>query len=223
MRRESTLGNAISTAVLIGLALLTIIGLLAEDSESIPALFSAFLLQTVAIVAAFAVFIGVMNLMVSVHLRRLLRFGRGWFYSLITVLSGLVVVIVYGLDRTDAWEGDLKGEELTPELFNVVQISLESALAGLVLFFLVFAAYRLLRNRVSIANVLFVASLLVVLVGWLPLDPDNMEMLTEFRQWLLDIPVTSGARGLLIGIGLGTLTVGVRLLIAQERVNRPVK
>lgn len=216
-RRTIILGPALSAALVSSLILITILGLLASEGSPL-ALISEFMLQLVAVVAAFAVMIGIFNLLVSVHLRRLIQFRRGWFYSLITIAAAIGVIVVYGLDEGDRWQGDLKGEQLTPRLFQVVQITLESALAGLILFFLVYAAYRLMRTHVTWTNALFSAVVLVVLVGWIQLD--RLSDLADFRQWVLDVPVTAGTRGLLIGIGLGTVMVGIRILMTQERIYR---
>jgi hypothetical protein len=59
---------------------------------------------------------------------------------------------------------------------------------------------------------------LVVLLGASQFE--GLADLASFRDWLVEIPVAAGTRGLLIGIGLGTVTVGVRLLLAQDRFYR---
>ncbi|MCZ2098096.1 MAG: hypothetical protein LC121_17870 [Anaerolineae bacterium] len=43
---------------------------------------------------------------------------------------------------------------------------------------------------------------------------------TEIRQWLLAVPVSAGARGILLGIALATVVTGVRVLIGQDRSYR---
>ncbi len=216
-RRHSVLGSALSASLVTGLALITIFGLLSED-DSVPATLTDGLLQLVAVVAAFAVLIGVLNLIGSVHLRRLLQFRPGWFYSWVTILSAIGVVAVYFMDENEFWSGDLEGEQLSPRLFQVVQVTIESALAGLLLFFLVYAAYRMLRSRVTLSNVLFLAVVLIVLLGSMQMDA--LTDLRDFKDWITQVPAESGARGLLIGIGLGTVAVGIRVLLAQEHMYR---
>lgn len=216
-QRRTILGPALAASLVSGLVLVTLLGLSASgDSPAVS--IADFLLQIVAVVAAFAVLIGVVNLLVSVHLRRFLRFQRGWLYSLITVITAVAVVMVYAMDEGERWSGDLEGERLTPRLFQVIQITLESALAGLILFFLVYAVYRLMRKKVTWTYALFSAVVLVTLVGWIQLD--GLEKLADFRDWVFNVPVLAGTRGLLIGIGLGTVVTGIRLLLAQERIYR---
>lgn len=219
-KKRFRLGAALSVSLVSGLALVTIFGLLASDDSGL-AIISDFLLQFVAVIAAFAVLVGVLNLLVFVHLSRFFRRedGKsGLIYSFVTILSAIVVIIVYIMDRSNRWTGDLKDQEITPRLFNVVQITLESALAGLILFFLVYAAYRLMHKSYTWSNVVFIGAILIVLLGWLPVG--GLSDLADVREWLLKVPVTSGARGLLIGIGLGTVVIGVRVLLAHDSIYR---
>lgn len=212
MQKRRARSSSIVAAFVSGLALITILGLL-DQNEGVLAITADGMLQLVAVTAAFAILIGIFNLLASVHLRRLLRLRRGWVYSLFTLLAAVGVVVVYFLDENEFWSGDLEGETLSPRLFQVLQITLESALAGLILFFLVYAAYRLLRSRVTWSNLLFVITVLVILLGWLP-----SSNAAGLRDWVLQVPATAGARGLLIGVGLGTVVVGIRILTAQDRI-----
>lgn len=215
-RRRLKLGNAVNATLALALGFTTMVGLISPADSTVGVTADIFL-QLAGVLAAVAVLVGVSNLL-FVHLGRLPRVRKGGFYSLVVILSAAAVTAVHVLDRTDAWGGDLEGEKVGPRLFGVIQVTLESALAGLVFFFLVYAAYRLMRHRVTWANLVFLAALLIVLVGWLPLK--DWEGTGDVRDWLMEIPVTAGSRGLLIGIGLGTVTVGVRVLLGRERAYR---
>ena len=205
--------NFLATVVLISSGLVTLIGLL-SDEGSTAADMARFLIQLVTVIAAVAVLAGLVNL-VAVHLGRFVRAERGWPYSVVVLVVALAVGVLRILDRAEVWSGDLEGEEISVRVFEAVQVSLESALAALLVFFLVFAAYRLLRDRVTVWNVLFSLTVIVVLVGWVPFD--ELDVLSDVRDWVVRVPASAGARGLLIGVGLGTLTVGVRVLIGQDR------
>jgi hypothetical protein len=91
----------------------------------------------------------------------------------------------------------------------------QAALASLVMFFLVVAAVRMLHTRPNRWSILFLVAALVTLVGWLPLA--FFGPLNAAREWLLNVAVSAGARGVLIGVSLGTLMVGLRLLVGVER------
>jgi len=85
----------------------------------------------------------------------------------------------------------------------------------LLFFVLVYSAVRFMRRRVSIWNILFIASLLIVLIGYIPMS--NLGFIATIRDWLLRVPVSAGTRALLIGVALGTVVVGIRLLLGQDR------
>ncbi len=205
--------NFLATIVVMSSGLITLIGLLSDEGTT-AADTARFLIQLVTVIAAVAVLAGLVNL-VAVHLGRFVRAERGWPYSILVLVVALAVGVLRILDRAEIWSGDLEGEQISARVFEAVQVSLESALAALLVFFLVFAAYRLMRDRVTVWNVLFSLTVIVVLVGWIPFD--DMDVLRDVRDWVVRVPASAGTRGLLIGVGLGTLVVGVRVLLGQDR------
>ncbi|MAS34785.1 MAG: hypothetical protein CL610_12310 [Anaerolineaceae bacterium] len=209
MRR---LAGILATAVVIGFGVLTLFGLLLDTPLlADPA---QFFLQLVSITIAITIIIGIFNLL-TVHLARISRRQTGWGYSLVLVISTLAVFVLTILERV----GVLRTEPaVTTILLEQVQVAIESALAGLLLFGLVYGAYRTLRKRVSGWGLLFVLALLVVLAGALPLP--YLAPLASVREWLMAVPVSAGARGILLGIALATIVTGIRVLIGQDRSYR---
>lgn len=203
---RARLGAALVTAIAIGFGLWTLAGLLAGGDAGLFSAATAGFLQIVVITAAFAVLIGILNLLL-VHLGRLFSRQRSALYSLVLLLSFALVVGAYIVRR-----------ELSMVLLETVQVSVESALAGLLLFALVYGAYRLMRRRVSVWGVLFVAVILIVLIGALPLP--GLQAMSDLSGWLFAVPVSAGARGILLGIALATVVAGVRVLIGQDRSYR---
>jgi uncharacterized membrane protein YhaH (DUF805 family) len=204
--------NVFSAAIAASTAVLTIAGLYA--TSSLPESLAAILLQIIVVTAALAVLIGLLNLL-SVHLRRMQDRERGAVYSLFTIVSAIAVIVIHVLDvrTTDGGEKSVSGV-----LFETIQVSLESALGGLLFFFLVYAVYRMMRDSVTWQGLIFTVAVLLILIGWLPLS--GLTFFENLRDWLLEVPVTAGARGVLIGIALGTVVVGTRVLIGQERAYR---
>jgi hypothetical protein len=214
-RRRITLFGILLAAITIAMMVLTLVGI----APPFPALegFSAFsegLVQLMTVVGAIAVIIGVLNLL-SVHTGKLISFSSAAsLYSAVTVVTFAIVLIVHVLEL----RGTLRVENsnVTLTLMDTLQVVIESALAGLLFFFLVYSGYRLMRRRVTVWAVIFIASLLIVLLGYaLPTSP-----LAVIREWLLRVPVSAGTRGLLIGIAIGTVAVGVRVLLGQDRLFR---
>ncbi|MCZ2097426.1 MAG: hypothetical protein AAGU78_09280 [Chloroflexota bacterium] len=215
MRRHRLL-NLLATATAMSAGVVMLIGLLSDPGSEARTL-AALIVQLVAVTAAIAVLIGILNLL-AVHLGRFTHAERGWPYSALILLVTAGVVVLRILDRAEIWSGDLEGEQISPRAFEAVQVSIESALAGLLVFFLVFAGYRLMRRGVSVWNVLFTSAVVVALVGWIPLG--DLEALSDVREWLVSVPVSAGARGILLGVALGTVTAGVRVLLGQDRALR---
>ena len=211
--RRHRLANILATVSVISVGIVVLFGLVSAPNTPTAEL-TGFLLRLVSVIAAVAVLAGVLNLM-AVHMGRFVRSEHGWPYSVITLLVALAVGVLRILDRADIWSGDLKGEQMSERVFESVQVSLESALAAMLVFFLVYAAFRLMRREVTIWHALFSLTVVIVLTGSIPLEGSTA--LADIREWVVRVPVSAGARGILIGVGLGTVTVGVRVLIGQDR------
>ena len=213
MRR---IGSPLATAIAIGFGLFVVVGLLVGPQGGRLFLFNASidlfgitnnLLQLTVIAVAVTILLGILNLF-GVHLRRIFRLQRGWFYSLALLVSAAVVLVLWLTGAQDS----------NKLLLETVELSVESALAGLVVFALVYGAYRLMRRRVTWAGLLFTGVLLIILIGALPLP--QVAFLADVRTWLLAVPVSAGARGILLGVALATVVTGVRVLIGQDRSYR---
>jgi hypothetical protein len=201
----SRLLSLLSSVIAIGVAIVVLVGLL--SGSDVFATTTNLLLRLAVITVAVTILIGIINLL-GIHFRRIVGRQRGWVYSIVLVLSTLLVLAL--------WLTDSDAENMA--LLEGVQVSIESALAGLLLFALVYGAYRLMRQRVTWAAMLFTVALLIILIGAVPLR--EVRVLADIRAWLLAVPVSAGARGILLGIGLATVVTGVRVLIGQERSYR---
>ncbi|MBI1281936.1 MAG: hypothetical protein GC179_27675 [Anaerolineaceae bacterium] len=222
------LGSALASAIVIVIGIITFLGLvtgtgLGQFSDvingfALPSIANVFL-QLAVITVALTVLIGIFNLVV-VHLGRV--FGRGKPFSqrinsLVLVVSAAAVIVLRLLERN----GTLTGSPSpTTILLEGVQVSIESALAGLVLFALVYGAYRLMRRRVTGSGLLFTFVLLLILTGALPFSTPGMRLVGIVRDWLMAVPVSAGARGILLGIALAVTVAGARILIGQDRSYR---
>jgi hypothetical protein len=196
--------NLLGTTTAIATCLIMLIGLLTGGGL---AALTATLLQIAVVIAACTLLMGVLNL-IGVHGGRVLRRGRGWVYSLV-LLAALALVLGLWIAGNDAD---------TRLLLDTVQVSIEAALGGLVLFALVFGAFRLMRRRVTLSAMLFTAAVIIALVAALPLT--TVAPVVAVRDWLVAVPVSAGVRGLLIGVALATVITGIRVLIGQDRSMR---
>jgi hypothetical protein len=99
-----------------------------------------------------------------------------------------------------------------------VILPVESALMAILSVTLVYAAIRLLRRRMDVMSVVFLVTVLIVLAGSLSLPFGEIPLLGDtLRPWIIQVWAMGGARGILIGVALGALTTGLRVLIAMDR------
>jgi hypothetical protein len=103
-------------------------------------------------------------------------------------------------------------------IFNSIQVPVEISLLAVLAFVLVYAVARLLTRRPKWYTILFLVSVVLVLLGSAPLFiVGEVSMLSSLRGWLVHVPAVAGARGLLLGVALGTVATGLRILIGIDR------
>lgn len=218
MSRVQSIGIAFSAFIAFAVGLLTLLSLLLGDRPELYgelanapeiarllALPAALLVRLVAITSAVTIFIGIFNLL-YVHLNRVLR---GAFFSIVLVASFALTIWWYWSRQGDA------------TLLEAVQVPIESALAALLFLSMVQGGARVLSKRADIWGLLFVAVMVLVLLGSLPMESmEQMQALRAWSDWLLAVPVSAGARALLLGIALGAVVTGVRVLLGQDRSYR---
>jgi hypothetical protein len=180
------------------------------------------LLSLVSLLAAWAVLAGALNLLV-VHTKKFLQQAPGWFYSLFVLFGFLLVIVANVLAPFVGW-GSGAGNQANTWMFNTVVAVGGAALSGLVAFFLVFAAYKVLRTRRTPMTIVFVIALvlaLIVLAPWPTFMPNpsltSTATMRDLLGALVRVPAVAGARGLLLGIALGAIATGIRVLLGLER------
>lgn len=221
---RSRLGSVLSTVVIVAVGFITLVGLLigpelgdlwvvVNNGLRIP-LFASLFVQIAVIVVALTIILGLVNLMV-VHITRVRR-GEGRFYnrinSVVLLITFILTLAIYFVERVTYTPSQ---QSVSRVLLEQILIAIESALAALLFFSLVYGASRILRTEVSLSRVLFVAMVVLVLVAALPLP--GLGIVTQLYNWMLLVPVNAGARGLLIGIGLATALTGLRILFGQDK------
>jgi len=193
------------------LAVLVAVLVLAGTLIPLPALVAIrfLLLQWGVLLAGTAALVGFYNLL-AVHWRNLRKVGLQTLYSFILLLAALatfILVLLFGSDSPliHTWL-----------VLGIIR-PVEASLMGLLSITLIYALARLTRRRLDLLTVLFLISAFFFLLAMAPL-PFQIPLLSDFlAPWLQNVLVTAGARGLLLGIALGVLTTGLRLLLAVDR------
>lgn len=185
-----------------------------------------YMVRSAVIVAAFAFLLGFFNV-VRVHLRRITRGGQNALYSSVLILAALfsLAVTLIGLVLPHLGVAPAEAAQLAATAndawFRYVLSPLQASVTGLIAFTMTLAAFRLLRSRRDarsvIGAVVFLLSAVVVLLSTLQLPGSLGTTLTWIRQTIWTNLATAGMRGILIGVGLGTLLMGLRVITGLDR------
>ena len=203
----------ISVAVAIGVGLVVLAGYFFESP--LLSTLRDYFLQGAVVVAGVAVLVGVFNL-TSTHAKKM-RQGDGAIYSAITVFALIITLLVGTYDLFMTYWQEAPGLQYTRWIFENVQLPIEASLMAVIAISLTYAATRLLGRRLNFMSAVFVAVVLVLLVGAIPLVAANFDLIATFRQWILSVPSVGGARGILLGVALGIVATGIRILMGTDR------
>jgi hypothetical protein len=187
------------------------VGLVVLAGYFVPALAAvqAVLLGWAIILAGSAAVVGVFNL-VLVHASKISNREEGRFYSGVLLVC-LLGSFLYAMAMGPADAG-------VRALVNSVIVPVEASLMALLAVTLIYASVRLLRRRTSAMSLVFLATAVLMLVASASLPLRDVGIFSDFlRPWMQHVLAMGGARGLLIGVGLGTLTTGLRVLMGTDR------
>lgn len=166
------------------------------------------LVQWAVILAGFALLVGVFNL-ISVHWNKIKTDPKGGVYSGALLISLIITVILVGINPTGTW---------SMWLFNYIQIPIETSLMAVLAVVLVFAGARLLYHRLNWFSVIFISTTLLVLLGTVPVYFfGDISLVNTLHSFITQVLALAGARGLLLGVALGAIATGIRVLMGVDR------
>jgi len=199
--------SPLSTAIAIATGLLILVALILpfpwlQEIRTI-------LLAPAIILTGVAGLIAIYNLL-AVHGRKMVASQERDIYSFFLLL-GFLVTFIAGLILTPA----------NPQFQHVVtsiQVPVEASLMGVLAVSLAYASVRLFQRRKGIMGFFFILSAVVFLVissGFLSIGR-NLPVFQNVLSIVEQLPV-AGGRGILLGIALGGLTAGIRILLGADR------
>ncbi|RKX29822.1 MAG: hypothetical protein DRP47_00720 [Candidatus Zixiibacteriota bacterium] len=179
------------------------------------------------IIAVFAFFLGGGNLM-RVHINKLRRQKKDWGFSVVTI-AGFLFMLAAGLFKIGnpgdiATAVDTQGS-LFKTVFDYVINPLQSTMYSLLAFFVASASYRAFRAKNREATLLLIAAFVILLgrtpfgmmvTGWIP-DSFSIFQIPNLAIWIMNSPNLAGQRAIIIGIGLGVISMSLRLILGVER------
>jgi hypothetical protein len=210
LRRILPTAIAIAVGLLVLLAIFTSAERLGEFGILLDNV-STYLINTAVIVAAFALFLGVINVL-RVHARKVRKEQAGGIYSIVLIAAMLIVLVVGLPSLPDRASGP--SQPVVQWIFANILAPIQASLSALLVFAVMTAAYRLLRVR-NLESAIMLTVAVVVLLGQVALG--LVPVLPKLKDWMVDVLAMAGARGILLGVALGALLTGIRLLLGVER------
>ncbi len=197
----------IATAVAIATGLIVLLGYFIP----LPVLqnIRAVLLGWAVVVAGVAALVGIINLILT-HWRRVTAPRNRDLYSAVLIVAFLITVTA-GLVLTPS-------DAQFMHVVTSIQVPVEASLMAVLAISLAYASLRLFQRRRGLVAVVFVISALLFLLitsGFLASGSDN-PLLASILTAINQLPV-AGARGILLGIALGSLATGLRILMGTDR------
>ena len=165
------------------------------------------LIDWAIVIAGMATLVGIVNL-AAVHMEKLRTRQKECLYGALLVLSLFLTLAV----------GIMGGPEnrFLQLAVEAIIVPVEASLMAILAVTLIYASIRLLRRRVDIMSIIFLVVTVLVLIAMMP-TPGGLTPIQDYVLQIMGVFSNGGARGLLIGIALGTLLTGLRVLFGVDR------
>ena len=206
------LNAPISAAIAIGVGIVVLAGYFIPSINNIRFI----LLRTGLVLSAVALLVGIINLL-TVHFKKMVAENENSGYSLILVIALIITLIVGVIDMVQTYVAGQPNFQMTNWVFTNLQLPIETSLLAVTTISLTYAAANILRKRMDLFSITFFFVILLVLLGSFSVPPATLPFLHSIRDWIVRVPALGGARGLLLGIALGTITTGIRILMGTDR------
>jgi len=148
--------------------------------------------------------------LIKSHITKLIKKEKGAFNSVVVLLA-FISVLVAGLILSTE-------NDIFQKLILTVQIPVEASLLGVLAVTLMITSLRLLRTRgwtlMSVGFLVSAVISMLVDVAFFQTEPGSPA--DEILKFWSNLPLI-GARGILLGMALGGLLVGLRVLLTIDR------
>jgi len=141
------------------------------------------------------------------HTRKIQRKVEGYWFSIIALISVVGMALTGFLTNRGA---------LFNKMYEYVYAPLQASMFSLLAFFITSAAFRAFRARNLEATLLLVTAVIVML-GRVPVGAYIWKGLPNFVEWILMYPNMAAQRGILVGVGLGSIATAMKIILGIER------
>jgi hypothetical protein len=168
------------------------------------------MLDWAVVLSGVAGLVAILYLIFGIHWARVKAEGLKQWRSLVVIVAFLLTLIAgFFLGPTSP---------AFQRVVTSIQTPIESSLMALLAVTLTFASLKLLQRQRNWMGIVFFFTVIIFLIlnsGLLSFT-DNIPILRNLLSGLQMIP-TAGARGILLGVALGSLATGIRILIGADR------
>jgi hypothetical protein len=197
------------------------------------------------VLAAFMLGLGIFSIL-RIHGTKIMKQQKDWGFSVVLIVS-LLLMMFFGyadyhvreatktvdFDNPDKWGMINVGRDF---LFQGLLQQMDAAMFSIIAFFILSAAYRAFRARSVEATILLGTALLVILslmgvvafywdmaVDTIAGKPGQMHdiilnlRISEIAKWIRNTFQTPAITGIKFGIGLGTLSMALRIWLGLEK------
>jgi hypothetical protein len=194
-----------AAVIAIASGLIVLLGYFIPVSELLE--FRLLLVHWAVVLAASAVLIGVVSLL-GVHWQKIRTRQKNSAYSVLLIFSlfATAVLGVVGINNP-----------VLSFVLDAIIVPAEATLMALLSVTLIYASARLMRRRADLMGFLFLGIAIVILLVSAPLPFGRLPGASEIKWVVTEFFTVAGARGILIGVALGTLTTGLRILFGIDR------
>ncbi|MGW8143010.1 MAG: hypothetical protein ACWGN2_01365 [Anaerolineales bacterium] len=198
--------NPVYTAIAIGIGIVVLLGYFLQVDLLVN--LRIVLLEWATILVAVALLVGVVNLF-TVHFRKSAADQQNRINSIVLISSMTITLLVAG------WFGPTHPYSLW--IFNYIQIPVEASLLAILSVVLIYAGVRLLRRKPNLLTIVFIATAVIILLMSGALFGIDIPGMSELRIWIGKVPAVAGARGIILGVSLGIVAAGLRILMGADR------
>jgi len=167
------------------------------------------ILNWALILTAVMLLVGILNLLL-VHLKKIRTEEKNAIYSLFLVIAlavTFIIALVFGTDSP--W---------SVFIYDHILLPVETSLVALLAVVLVYAVARMFWRGITLFNLIFAATVLFMLavpalLSWMP----ELSFLSIVHNLITQILAFAGSRAILMGVSLGVIATGLRVLIGADR------
>lgn len=200
--------RVLATALAIASGVIVLLGYFLGDTIPVLNALRLTLTDWAVIIGGMAVLVGILNL-VSVQMEKVRTKQKGGMYGALLVIALILTFglgLVFGLDHASMRMA-----------MDAVIVPVEASLLAILVVTLVYASIRLLRRRTDMMSVIFLVTVVLFLIAIMPTPFGPIPVFDQLILAVTGAVSSGGARGLLIGIALGTILTGLRVLFGVDR------